>query len=98
MLIRIVKMKFRQDCISDFQAHFEAHKELIRNFEGCHYLKVLQQKDDATVWMTYSHWDNEAALNKYRDSELFGAVWKQTKLWFADKPQAWSFDQRYELI
>lgn len=97
MLVRIVKLKFRPECIEDFKLHFEAHKELIRNFPGCHFLKVLQQQDDATVWMTYSHWEDEKALNNYRDSELFGGVWKQTKLWFGDKPQAWSFDERYIL-
>ncbi len=35
--------------------------------------------------MTYSRWQSEAALNQYRDSELFKSVWSFTKALFFRK-------------
>jgi autoinducer 2-degrading protein len=97
MLIRIVKMRFRADSIADFRAHFEAHKSQIRGFEGCQYLQVLQQADDAQVWFTHSHWRSEADLQAYRQSELFRGVWAATKQWFDARPEAWTLEEQYLL-
>ena len=47
--------------------------------------------------MTYSHWESEEALNKYRDSELFKSVWSFTKALFAEKPQAFSTKKLQEV-
>ncbi|MBL7795100.1 MAG: antibiotic biosynthesis monooxygenase, partial [Saprospiraceae bacterium] len=37
-----------------------------------------------------SIWDDEAALERYRESELFQATWERTKALFAEKAEAWS--------
>jgi len=42
---------------------------------------------------TYSIWENEEALEVYRQSELFQNVWSQTKVLFQGKPQAFSLDR-----
>ena len=42
------------------------------------------------VFFTLSFWENEEALNAYRDSELFKTTWAKTKILFSDKPQAWT--------
>ena len=39
---------------------------------------------------TISHWDSEAALELYRQSELFKFTWAKTKPLFEEKAQAWS--------
>lgn len=94
MLIRIVRMTFQENHIADFLAHFEENKAKIRHFEGCLHLEVWQDANLPTVFMTYSHWQSEEHLNNYRHSELFAGVWKATKQWFADKPQAFSSYQK----
>ena len=96
-LVRVVKMTFQKDKIPEFLALFEKTRIQIRNFPGCQHLQLLEEHGGTGVMMTYSHWDSEEALNNYRDSELFGEVWAQTKPLFSEKPMAWSLDQRYKM-
>lgn len=92
MFIRIVKMSFDNSKIEDFLRNFNTNKEKIRNFEGCNSLKLLQDKNNPTTFFTYSYWESEAHLETYRNSELFKSVWAKTKVWFNNKPEAWSVD------
>jgi len=89
-LIRIVRMTFRSEEVPAFLKNFEAHKVLIRNFPGCSHLELWQDENQKNIFVTYSHWESEAALNQYRDSQLFKSVWGFTKTLFSEKPQAWS--------
>ena len=90
MIVRIVKMVFRPECVTDFVTLFEERKELIRNFEGCRHLQLWRQEGSLNVYFTYSHWDSEAALDHYRVSELFKQTWGRTKALFLEKAEAWS--------
>jgi heme-degrading monooxygenase HmoA len=93
MFIRIVKMRFHEDKIATFLANFETVKHHIRSFEGNQFLELYQDKNDPRIFFTYSYWENEAALEKYRNSILFNEVWSYTKALFSDKPEAWSVDR-----
>lgn len=90
MLIRIVRMTFREDGVEEFLANFHLNKKAIRNSPGCQHLELWQDENDKNIFHTYSHWENEEALNQYRDSELFKTVWSFTKSLFASKPMAFS--------
>lgn len=90
MLIRIVRMTFQEDRVPDFLEIFEQSKAKIRAFEGCRHLELLQDWDRESVFMTYSHWENAEALEKYRQSELFQTTWAKTKILFLDKPLVFS--------
>ena len=89
-LIRVVRMIFRPEEAPAFLENFEAHKSLIRNFPGCQHLELWQDQNQKNIFVTYSHWESEEALNQYRDSQLFKSVWSFTKTLFSEKPQAWS--------
>ena len=89
-LIRVVRMTFRPEEVAAFLENFEAHKILIRNFPGCLHLELWQDENQKNIFVTYSHWESEAALNQYRDSQLFKSVWGFTKTLFSEKPQDWS--------
>jgi heme-degrading monooxygenase HmoA len=97
MLTRVVRMTFREDAIGDFLNNFNTHKQKIRNFPGCRHLELWQDADFKNIFMTYSFWDSEEALEQYRDSELFKSVWTYTKTLFADKPTAFSAKKIEEL-
>ena len=97
MLIRIVRMTFQPEKVADFLTVFEESKEKIRARTGCHRLELLRDLDLPNVFMTYSYWDDAAALNQYRDSELFKSTWAKTKVLFADKPLAYSVERLQEL-
>ncbi len=97
MLIRIVKMSFDASKIQEFLANFETKKEAIRHFKGCKHLELYRDKHDNNVFFTYSYWEDEADLERYRHSELFKGVWAKTKPLFNAKPEAWSVD-RLEML
>ena len=90
MLIRIVKLTIREETISSFEQIFAERKEYIRNHKGCTLLELYRDKADPRVFFTYSHWDSDADLQAYRDSEFFKNVWSKTRQLFDEKPQAWS--------
>lgn len=93
MLIRMVRMVFQPDRVNEFLQIFNDSKEQIRGFEGCQKVELLQDLTDRNIFMTYSYWKSEAALNNYRRSELFGKVWPATKKLFAAPAHAFSVHQ-----
>jgi len=86
-------MSFEENKIEDFLKNFHQNKEKIRDFKGCLFLELYQEKDNPNVFFTYSYWDSEIDLNNYRKSELFIRVWAKTKAMFNAKPEAWSVDK-----
>lgn len=92
MFTRIVKMQFEKENIPAFLANFETVKEKIRNFDGCTFLELYRDKNDGTIFFTYSRWKKETDLENYRKSALFKEVWSVTKPMFKDRAEAWSVD------
>lgn len=92
MLKRIVKLTFHSENIPAFLELFESTKERIRHFPGCMHLELLRDKGRGNVFFTYSLWESEAALNAYRNSELFQDTWTKTKALFETKAEAWSVE------
>ena len=86
MIVRIVKMTFVEEKVDDFLDIFENSKEKIKGFKGCRHLELLIDVQDEQVYLTYSVWDSENDLSRYRKSELFRHTWLRTKKLFADKP------------
>ncbi len=93
MFVRIVKLGFHPEKIPVFLDNFERTKNKIRNFEGCKFLELYRDKNNTNQFFTYSYWINEEALENYRNSDLFKAVWAETKIHFNQKPEAWSVDK-----
>lgn len=93
MLIRLVRMTFREDKLLDFQAIFDQSKHRIRAFPGCRHLELLNDPDHPAVRMTYSLWDSADALDAYRRSELFRTTWATTKALFAERAVAFSAER-----
>lgn len=93
MIIRIVKMMFRSEEEETFLSLFDARKQQIRHFDGCHHLELWKDTNGEATYFTYSIWKSEKHLDHYRLSELFKDTWARTKALFRDKPQAWSTEQ-----
>lgn len=90
MIVRIVKMKFETKNIALFKSIFEQSMQNIRAFSGCNFLELYQDKNDETIFFTYSFWDEESDLEAYRNSDFFRSVWEKTKPLFSEKTNAWS--------
>ncbi len=97
MLIRIVRMHFTEAGVEEFLDIFNRNKIAIRNFPGCTHLELLKDAQDETIYTTLSHWNDEASLEAYRKSELFGSVWGRVKTLFAERTQAFSLKRFIEL-
>jgi quinol monooxygenase YgiN len=93
MLIRIVRMHFKESGVEEFLAVFNRHKSEIRNFEGCSHLELLKDVNAPNTYVTYSHWRDSVALDAYRRSALFESVWGRTKGFFSERPQAFSLEK-----
>ena len=93
MFVRIVKMSFDPAKIEEFLNNFHQNKKRIRNFKGCNFLELYQDKTKTNIYFTYSYWDTEQDLENYRNSNLFKNVWAKTKILFNEKPEAWSVDK-----
>lgn len=90
MLIRIVRMEFVPEALPAFLALFRLHAPDIRSFAGCLHLELWQDHVEDNVVYTYSHWIDEKSLDAYRQSELFSAVWSETKSGFSARPLVYS--------
>lgn len=93
MLVRIVKMSFKEEAIEIFLDNFDKNKNKIRNFEGCRLLELYRDKEQGHIFFSYSYWEDQKALDSYRESALFQKIWGKTKLMFSEKPMAWSVDK-----
>ena len=93
MIVRIVKLTIDRPHIPKFVANFDRNKEKIRSFEGCERLEFYWDRNDTSVFFTYSYWKDEEALETYRQSDLFKNVWAITKPMFKAKAEAWSVDK-----
>ncbi len=90
MITRIVKLTLQPDKVTDFIALFNSSKSSIRNTKGCNHVELLCDIKLPHLFFTYSSWDSEEDLNRYRDSELFKNIWSKTKPMFSEKAEAWS--------
>ncbi len=93
MIKRFVKLTFRPEATQVFLDEvFEPSKTLIRAFPGCRHMELLRHTEQSNVLFTFSIWDSEAALDNYRQSDLFRDTWAKTKALFAEKAEAWSME------
>ena len=90
MIVRIVRMEFLPEKVSEFLELFQSTREQIRNFPGVEKLEFYRDASAGNVYYTLSHWRSTGDLEKYRKSELFGNVWGKTRVLFSEKAQAFS--------
>lgn len=87
-------MEFRPEAVAQFEALFAERKMRIRHFEGCLHLELWREEGRPEVYFTYSHWESEAHLDRYRFSAFFKETWGLTKALFATPARAWSVGRR----
>ena len=86
-------MEFLPDKVGEFLDIFNASKDQIAGFPGVEKLEFYRDFEKKNVFYTLSTWQSEAALEEYRKSELFEAVWGKMKALFAGKAVAYSMEQ-----
>ena len=91
MLIRIVRMTFAPDSVDAFLNQFDESAPRIRAFPGCQHLELWRDQDTPAAFSTHSHWEDEEALEQYRNSDLFQSTWATVKPLFAARPEAHSY-------
>jgi quinol monooxygenase YgiN len=94
MIVRVVRMTFKDENVVDFLRLFDNEAFKIRKMSGCHHLELMKDTKETNVFVTYSYWENDDLLDQYRHSEVFREIWQQCKKYFADKPMAFSM-KRY---
>jgi quinol monooxygenase YgiN len=90
MIYRFVKMNFKPESKAQFLELFRNSVDRIEAFEGCRMVRLLEQTAQPDTLMTYSIWDSEDHLDRYRRSDFFKQTWTATKALFAHRAEAWS--------
>lgn len=93
MIIRIVKMHFREGEAENFLQIFEEMNAHIAQSEGCFELNLHRDSQQPNQFFTISLWQSEAHLNRYRDSELFKLTWARVKPLFTEPAAAWTLEK-----
>ena len=83
-------MEFEPLNVSTFVNIYKINKHKIKAFDGCHSVELLRDINAQNIFFTYSIWDSESSLNKYRESNTFKDIWSKTKPLFSNKAKAWS--------
>lgn len=90
MILRIVKLSIKPDCISAFKQTFDKTQSSIKTYKGCQSVELFQETANSNVYFTLSYWDTESDLENYRNSDFFQNVWSQVKPLFSQRAEAWS--------
>jgi len=96
MIVRIVRLQLMAEKVEDFKNLFNNTYDRIRNFEGCRFLQLYTDDNDAAVFYTMSKWEVAEQLEVYRNSDLFKQTWAITKTYFAGPPQAFSLNKQVD--
>lgn len=91
-------MSFRKEKLQQFESIFKASKDKIKSFDGCKHVELLNDVHHPTIFFTYSHWESEAHLEIYRQSELFKSTWAKTKVLFDKQPEVWTLQVKVNSI
>ena len=94
MLIRLVHLTLRPDAADEFLVLFGDSAPQIRAFPGCQHLDLWQDVRFPNIFTTHSRWDDEDALERYRQNSFFRTTWARTKPLFAAPPEAHSYRLR----
>ena len=90
-LVRIVRLTFNEETIGEFESLYAEHYEAISSVKGCIGVELVTDSVNPFIKATISQWIDEASLNEYRKSKLFGVIWPATKKLFAAKPEVVSY-------
>jgi quinol monooxygenase YgiN len=90
MIVRLVKITLLPGKKDEFISLFKTVEASINNFEGCMHVELLSDTSDENIVFTYSKWASNEQLQKYRQSALFEGTWKNAKILFSQKAEAWS--------
>ena len=90
MITRFVKLTVKESEIDTFKNIFEENQNVIMSSEGCFHAELLQDVSNPCVFFTFSKWESVDHLNLYRQSEVFGEIWKRSKKTFSSSAEAWS--------
>jgi quinol monooxygenase YgiN len=92
MILRVVKMVVDQNKIDVFN-HFMSNVKMEKiKLEGCVHYDHFGDKQYQNVFYSYTIWESERYLNKYRKSELFREVSSTLRSLCLTEPTAWTVE------
>jgi hypothetical protein len=92
MILRVVKMVVDQnkiDIFNNFMSNLSTEKE---GMDGCVHHDFFSNKQFRNVFYSYTIWESEKYLNKYRKSMLFKEVTTTLRSLCLSEPAAWTVE------
>ena len=93
MITRIVKMTVDEKNVGDFRKYFENYNQQIMQVDGCHHHDFLEDKNDPTTFFTYTTWETERQIERYRRSEMHRLHKEKMKEFYAKDDIAWTVEK-----
>lgn len=84
-------MSFRAAEVEQFTRLYHAARPTILAQPGCQSVILVQDIERPTVFVTWSVWDDEAALEAYRTSAFFQDFWPNVRALFDAPPRVQTF-------
>ncbi len=90
MVSRLVELQLKAENIDKAKILLSDIAPQVKAMPGCSHLEILMDLHDRCHITTYSHWDSEADLDTYRQTDTFKNFWAEVKPMFAKPAKAWS--------
>jgi len=92
MILRVVKMELIETKIGLFERFMSNLKDEKLRQEGCLHHDIFCDKDNNSIYFSYTIWNNEKSLKKYKKSELFKVVSQTIRSFCVKEPLAWTVE------
>lgn len=92
MILRIVKMEVDDTRIDFFENFMNNLSEEKLTLEGCLHHDFFCEKDNRNMYYSYTIWQSEKFLNKYKKTDLFKEVTRTLRHICIKEPIAWTVE------
>lgn len=89
-------MHIKTKDIVKFRDTFTNYQSQIKDFKGCMQHDIFCDKEKEEIYYSYTIWDSEKNLNKYRKSTLLKEINTNIIQYCSKDPQAWTIDKEIE--
>ncbi|OFX61669.1 MAG: hypothetical protein A2046_04560 [Bacteroidetes bacterium GWA2_30_7] len=96
MIVRIVKMQVNESNKVLFKQTLKDYQPLLKKQKGCMQIDMLNDKKIKDIYYSYTIWDNEENLKKYKNSDFYKELSSKVLPLCEKEPQAWTVDEAFE--
>lgn len=79
-----------------FKQTLKDYQKALKEQKGCMHLDMFSDKKEKDIFYSYTIWDNDTNLKKYRKSALYKELSGKILPLCDKEPKAWTVDEAFE--